>query len=275
MNRVRSYKDEIVYRIEQLRPRYRVNVIGTISFGQFNYNLYRIVAGADNSLPRKNVLISGTVHGDEEAGCFSVLNFLDQWAKPYLDKFRFFCYPCLNPSGFETSMRENMNFIDLNRNFKEPAEIQEIQHVLKSLKRGPARYHLTVDMHETPPLAINPRERYTPKDNPPDFYMWETALINSGLRIGDKVIAQLVSEGTPICKWPTIYDDKNSDGVIWYPDGCNNEFYAAGTSLDGYLYSNYTDHSFTIETPTFWNLDRRVRTNVRTLCSILDFSIAD
>lgn len=275
MNRVRSYENEVVYRIKQLRLRQRVEMIGKINFGQFNYDLYRIIAGADNLLPRKNVLISGTVHGDEEAGCFSILNFLDQLAHQYLDRFRFFCYPCLNPSGFETGMRENMDFIDLNRSFKEPAEPQEVKSVLRSLKEGPLRYHLTVDMHETPPLAISPKEKYLPKDNPPDFYMWETASADSGLRIGDKIIAQLAGEGVPICQWPTIYDDKNSGGVIWYPDGCNNEFYAAGTSLEGYLYSNYTNHSFTTETPTFWSLDRRVHTNIIALRSILDFSLAD
>lgn len=273
MNKIRSYQDEIEYRIQQLQNRFQATVIGKISFSHFTYNLYKITAISNRGqYPKKDILISGTVHGDEEAGCFSILHFLDQLVDRYLDRFNFFCYPCINPSGFETGMRVNMDYVNLNRSFKEPYEPQEIKHVINSLLQGPGYYHLTVDMHETPPMAIDPKERYLPKDNPLDFYMWETALADSGLRIGDEVIAQLAKEGIPICHWPTIYDDINNRGVIWYPDSCKNEFYAAGTSFEGYLYNHYTKHSFTTETPTFWPLDRRVEVNTRALCLILDFS---
>lgn len=275
MDRIRSYSDEVEYRIQHLKDRFKVTIIGKVNFGQFTYNLYKIIAAGFNSgqHSKKNVLISGTVHGDEEAGCFSILHFLDQIADQYLDRFNFVCYPCVNPSGFETGMCVNMDYVNLNRSFKEPYEPQETRHIIDSLVHGPKRYHLTVDMHETTPLGVDPKEKYLPEDNPPDFYMWETALADSKLRVGDKVIAQLGKEGISICRWPTIYDDINNNGVIWYPDGCKNEFYAAGTSFEGYLYSHYTDHSFTTETPTFWSLDRRIRINIRALRLILESSL--
>lgn len=272
MNKVRSYADEVVYRIEQLRARFNVAVIGNVSFGRFAYPVYRIIAEGRSRSPKKDVLISGIVHGDEPAGGFAALRFLDQLAESYLDRFRFFCYPCVNPSGFETDMRVNMDYVNLNRSCVDPPTTQEFKHILESLKQGPSRYCLTVDMHECGPQEIDPKEHYGPEDNPHEFWMWETALADSGLRVGDKVVRQLASEGVPICRWPTIYGDKNSDGVIWYPDGCDNEFYAAGTSLEGYLYSTRTNHSFTVETPTFWSLDRRVNVHVRALSLILDLS---
>lgn len=274
MNKLRSYQNEIIRRIKQLELGFDVTIIGEISFGHFTYPLYRIGAGNNNGQKKKkDVLISGIVHGDEPAGGLAVLQFLDHLAYKYLDRFNFFCYPCVNPSGFETNMRVNMDYVNLNRHFEEPPNTQEFKHILNSLRRGPDRYHLTIDLHECPPFAIDPKEKYLPKDNPHEFWMWETSLANSGLRIGDKVIAKLVSNGVPVCRWPRIYDDINNGGVIWYPDGNVNKFYAAGTSFEGYLYSNRTDHSFTIETPTLWELSRRIEVQIQALCLILELSL--
>ena len=274
MNLLRSYENDIVSRIKKLGPRFNVTIIGEISFGQFVYPMYRITTRNDGGQThKKDILISGIVHGDEPAGGFAILDFLERHAEKYLNRFNFYCYPCVNMSGFETAMRVNMDYVNINRHFKEPPDTQEFSHILRSLRAGPRRYHLTIDMHESPPFAIDPKEKYLPKDNPREFWMWETALKDSGLRIGDKVIAELSAKGVPICKWPTIYDDINSGGVIWYPDGNVNEFYAAGISFEGYLYSNYTNHSFTTETPTSWPLIKRVETQVQALVSILDFSL--
>lgn len=275
VNKFRYYQDEIGHPVLQLQSRFEVTCIDHVLFGnKFIYPFYRIIARSNGEQAnKKDILISGIVHGDEPAGGIAILKFLDTFAEAYLDRFNFYCYPCVNPSGFETDRRENMNFVNLNRSFKTPSAAQEIAYIHQSLKRGPEKYHLTIDMHESSPLAIDPKEKYGVEDNPNSFWMWETATIKSGLRIGDKVVSQLSKEGVDICSWPKIYDDVNNGGVIWYPEGHGNEFYASGTDFDGYLYNRYTDHSFTVETPTCWALDRRIHTHVRALCLILEASV--
>src|SRR3989344_4520494 len=159
MKRLRSYQDEIVYRIEHLQSKFDVETFGEASFGYYTYPLYRIIAKRNgNESLKKNVLISGLVHGDEPAGGFAVLHFLNQMVDKYIDRFNFFCYPCVNPSGFETDMRINMNYVDLNRDFKELATSQEVGHIINSLKNGPSRYHLSIDMHECDLDGIDPNE---------------------------------------------------------------------------------------------------------------------
>ena len=72
-----------------------------------------------------------------------------------------------------------------------------------------------------------------------------------------------------VCDWPTIYNDINRRGVITYPDDCRNEIFAKGTSFDAYLFQSYTDHSFTLETPTGWSLSDRIDTHLRLLRTAL------
>lgn len=269
-----KYNNEIVGRIDELKTRFNVSVLGEVKYGDLAYPIFRIIAkGDDNPAEKRDILLSGIVHGDEPAGGLAILDFLKNSADKYLDRFNFYCYPCVNPGGFENEIRENPDGLNLNRNFKEKTNAQEVKLVMDSLKNGPKRYHFTVDLHECPLNVADPSEGFSIEDNPKEFWMWEGASVESGLRIGDKVVAQLAKEGVPICAWPTIFNDINTNGVIWYPEGNRNEVYKAGTSFEGYLFDNYTNHSFTAETPTGWTLEGRIKVHIRALELMLEFSI--
>lgn len=62
----------------------------------------------------KTILVIGVVHGDEPQGKFLIENYLKD-AKA--GKNRLLFIPCLNPDGFELKTRQNVNEIDINRNF--------------------------------------------------------------------------------------------------------------------------------------------------------------
>ncbi|MFH1758942.1 MAG: succinylglutamate desuccinylase/aspartoacylase family protein [Patescibacteria group bacterium] len=279
MNRLHSYEDEVVYQIRKLlfsgfATRFSVESLGKLKFGRWQYPLYKItVQRPGNNLTKRDILLSGIVHGDEPAGGLGILHFLDRHIHHYLDRFNFHCYPCVNPSGFEAEMRMNMDYINLNRSFTSPPPTKEVELIQQSLQKGPSRYFLTMDMHESPPLAIDPKEDYGPEDNPSAFWMWETAIKKSGLRIGDKIVAQLRKENIHVCDWPKVYGETNNGGVIWYPIDAKGALDATGKSLDAYLYKNHTNHSLTVETPTCWPLETRIRTHARIICLALDYSL--
>jgi len=58
--------------------------------------------------------------------------------------------------------------------------------------------------------------------------------------------------------------------VVSYPEGNQNPVYAAGTTLDGYVYGKYSQHTFTTETPIGWPLDKRVQAHLLWLRTALE-----
>ena len=65
-----------------------------------------------------------------------------------------------------------------------------------------------------------------------------------------------------VCRWPLIYEDRNDDGVVAYPEACRNAIYAEQTTFDAYLATRFTSHSFTLETPMGWPLEKRVQAHL-------------
>ncbi|MBN1544191.1 succinylglutamate desuccinylase/aspartoacylase family protein [Candidatus Woesearchaeota archaeon] len=114
-----------------------------------SYPLFRVVASRGTGKNKRNVLISGGVHGDEPAGVHAVLEFLEHHADEYLDRFRFYAYPCINPWGFERHVRDDPEGVNINRRFGVSPGSAESRAVENSLAGGPERYFLTIDMHES------------------------------------------------------------------------------------------------------------------------------
>lgn len=63
----------------------------------------------------KTVLIIGVFHGDEPEGEALIDKFLENF--PTKTKNRLLILPCLNPDGKALKTRQNINRVDLNRNF--------------------------------------------------------------------------------------------------------------------------------------------------------------
>ncbi len=86
------------------------------------------------------------MHGDEPAPPLAVLRLLRQDAWPA--NLDLTVFPCLNPTGFRRSQRENEQGVDLNRQYHLPADVQtETARHVEWLERQ-ARFDLAVCLHE-------------------------------------------------------------------------------------------------------------------------------
>jgi hypothetical protein len=128
---------------------------------------------------------------------------------------------------------------------------------------------MAFDLHEVRSDYVG--EGFSEKDNPRGAYLYEFVRDRSE-GLGRFMIDALPPE-RPVCDWPTIYNDINHRGVITYPDDCRNEIFAAGTSLDAYLFQSCADHAFTLETPTGWSLSDRIDTHLRFLRTALRHAV--
>ena len=274
--KIRSYSAEVIrplFNMEHNAKYKNVNFgfefMGFVNDELMTYPLFYVTIAAKGATNLKDVLISGGVHGEEPAGVYTLLKFLEHDVFDFLGDYRFFIFPCINPFGFERGYRFSSGGVDVNRNFKQDTDCLEAIKVLWTLSRFDRKFVCTIDLHETDPNWTD--EGFTADDNPKTFYMWETASDKS-IRIGDKVIGA-VKKVAPVCDWANIYGDANNGGVIWYPEGCGNPTYSQGTTLDAYLYANYTPQSFTLETPCGWAMAKRVATHIVAIRKILELKL--
>jgi hypothetical protein len=140
---IRHFEDIVTRLKASLNPVGALTEVDTLSAGNRNYPLIKIVVGKGNP---KRILISGGIHGDEPAGVETICTFLEnKLYKSFLDDWEFTLLPCINPSGFELGTRNNQSDIDLNRMFKEAVVPQEINFVKNVLDQS---YDLDLELHE-------------------------------------------------------------------------------------------------------------------------------
>jgi murein peptide amidase A len=248
--------DQVANKIESIDG---THVIGQVHAPDEQYNLYQIRRGHG-----KKILLSGSVHGNEPAGVFAIIEFFKDHIQLFERDFEFTAFPCVNPWGFQHYTRGNAANLNLNREFRRDAIAEETQLIMPLLEK----YVLTLDLHETwPDLERIGNDEPEGKD-PSEFYLWETCADHDA-RIGDKIIKGIEQAGLPVCKWPKIYGDKNNNGVIWYPEDCGTDCYASGTSFDSYLAANHTKQAFTIETPRDWQLEKRILAHILSITTAL------
>jgi len=274
LKRIRSYQGEVLDRLPSLNKTNKgisFEFVGTVGCRVATYPLFCATIGSDQDRNLKDVLISAGVHGEEPAGVYTLLRFLENDIHDFLGNYRFLIFPCINPFGFEHGYRFNPDGVDVNRQFKPDTDCYEATKVIRALSRFARKFTCTIDLHETDPNWAD--EGFTVADNPQTFYMWETAS-DPSIRVGDKVIEE-IKKTVPVCDWPKVYGDTNHGGVIWYPEGCGNEVYAQGTTLDAFLNANYTPQSFTLETPCGWSMEKRVAINLTAVRTILELKRRD
>ena len=178
-------------------------------------------------------------------------------------------FPCVNPSGFDAHTLATETGANLNRLFGVDSTQPEVRAIEGWFSAHARRFLMTFDLHEVRPDYIG--EGFVEEDNPRGAYLYETVIDNSA-RLGRSMIDALPPD-RPVCDWATIYHDINENGVVSYPEGCRNAIYAKGTSLDSFLSGRYTGHSFTLETPTGWDLSDRVETHLTFLRTALSRAV--
>jgi len=271
---VRSYTNTVEARIMALRanPHTHVEHIGDVANGVVAYSCFRVVVGSQSSGKKPSVLLSGGVHGNEPAGVWALLRFLEMDVHQYLDTCTFVAYPCINPIGYEYNTRGTVRGFDLNRDFTLYPKSFENQIVLRSLHKDEKHFLFAMDLHESDMSEVTEdmvKEGLTVKDNPRGFYLYECAR-EATPRMGRSIIKALRREGIQIATQPEIFKDKNFGGVISYPTESGSPIYAEGVSFDTYLFDTCTDHAFTTETVTNWDAWKRVMAHRVAIQTVLE-----
>lgn len=264
-----SFQEAVLDPVNEVRSA-TVRSAGTLTYGELEYSIPYALVGEVGS-ERPVVLVSGGVHGEEQAGVHAAVQFLRERADAYTDRFSFLILPCVNPSGFDANSSENGAGVNVNRSFGADLGSVEAKLVDELLRKLRLRYRFTMDLHEIDPSWSD--EGFRPEENPRSCYLYETAASDVP-RIGRHIIDSL-PEGTEVCDWLEVYGDLCDGGVVSYPTGNLNSIYAQRTTFDAHLFERYTSHSFTTETPIGWPMKKRVATQLSFLEAALDLVSAE
>lgn len=93
----------------------------------------------------RRLYLSTGIHGDEPAGPLAVRQLLEENRWP--DNVSLWLCPCLNPSGFPLNRRENARGQDLNRQYHQPDQADEVRAHVAWLNEQPA-FDLTLCLHQ-------------------------------------------------------------------------------------------------------------------------------
>src|SRR3972149_8019680 len=206
----------------------------------------------------KGVFLSAGMHGDEPAGVEALLRFLElsnrrtgEGIKKWYDKYQFTIIPCINPTGIEKGIRENIKGIDLNREFggkavkDTPEEVMIVQLAVEG-----KRFDLYIDFHED--------------IEGEGFYLYEV-LRKGGRYIGAEIISDMSTRYT-IDLRDRIDGFNNCRGVIC-PQKEEKTFPVKRSNLPFplYMYLKGTRYCLTMETPTRFPLEDRVAMHLKAL----------
>lgn len=225
--RQRSYEDEVVGRIDALRPRFDVAEYGRLDYHPDSYPLLAIRSrGWRDDLPC--VLVTGGVHGYETSGVHGALEFLDRHASRYEGSVNLLVAPCVSPWAYERIHRWNALAIDPNRSFRPDSPAPESAALMALVAPLRDRVRVHIDLHETtdtdesefrPALAARDGVEYVPGGIPDGFYLvddeeapqpaFQQAVIDAVARVTH--IAPADGEGQIIGS-PVV-----APGVIRYP----------------------------------------------------------
>jgi hypothetical protein len=178
--RHRSYGDEVVSQIEELKNEFDVSTYGELDYGpDQRYQLFAIRSRHwDDSLPV--MLVTGGVHGYETSGVQGALQFVREHGPAYHGHANLLVAPCVSPWGYERILRWNALALDPNRNFVPNSPAPESAALLKLVEPYKGRIVMHIDLHETtdsdesefrPALAARDGKPFEPGEIPDGFYL--------------------------------------------------------------------------------------------------------
>lgn len=144
----RSYKDEVVSKIQKLGSTLDVSQYGALSLDSGRYPLF-LLKTKNFDASKKTVLITGGVHGYETSGVHGALAFMENEVAKYTDQFNFVCTPCISPWAYETINRWNSKAVDPNRSFRANSPAEECQLFLDAIAALKVNVFAHFDLHET------------------------------------------------------------------------------------------------------------------------------
>lgn len=243
----RSYKNDVLEKISLFENDFDISCYGQLSYDKDKYKIYSIKS-KNFDKNKKNVLITGGVHGYETSGVHGVLDFIENHAKNYLKDFNLFLIPCVSPWGYETINRWNPKAQDPNRSFYEGSTCEESIYLMSFINSLNINFTLHVDLHETtdsdntifrPALASRDAKVVNDWEIPDGFYLVGD-VHQPNLQMQETIINEVkkVTHIAPCDKdGKIIGEDVSSEGVI------NYEIKALGlcASITGASYSTTTE----------------------------------
>jgi hypothetical protein len=202
------------------------------------YNLYCV---RSHALPRKGTIyISTGIHGDEPAGTEALITWAEANTR-LLRRRPFLLIPCINPWGLVNNSRIDSSHRDLNRVFQHDKvpEIAALKRVI-----GKRQFSLALTLHE-------------------DFdgtgiYLYE---IEGELPYWGEALIAAAAPHIPFETRPLVETRECVNGLV-RRELDMKLFEEIGLPEAVYLYLQGCRRVFTIETPSEYSLDRRVRAHV-------------
>lgn len=178
--RQRSYADDVLSRIDALRPRTDVQAYGEIDWGvDGRFPVYAIRSKAwDDSLPC--ALVTGGVHGYETSGVHGALDFVQGHLADYDGRINMLVAPCISPWAYERIQRWNPLALDPNRNFIAASPCAESAALMRLVEPLAGRFIVHIDLHETtdtdesefrPAKSARDGQAFEPDTIPDGFYL--------------------------------------------------------------------------------------------------------
>jgi len=144
----RSYHKEVLAKLVQLEYDFERINYGHLTIDSEQYPLYAMLSKQWQE-NRKNILVTGGVHGYEASGVQGAIRFLQTHAKALSNQYNIIVIPCVSPWSFETVNRWNHLAIDPNRSFYTNSPAEESSSLMAFLNKLNVCFEMHIDLHET------------------------------------------------------------------------------------------------------------------------------
>ena len=151
----RSYQVEVIDKLEQLKGETRnggftIEQYGILPHNPDRYPLFVVKTKDWDPIKKRNLLVTGGVHGYETSGVQGAILFLQTKALEYVKEWNILVAPCVSPWSYEHIQRWNANLQDPNRSFQEDKPSHESKALMDYLKQlDVPSWTCHLDLHET------------------------------------------------------------------------------------------------------------------------------
>ena len=178
----RSYRDEVLSKLDALDEPFEVRRYGALPLDVERYPLHAITMRSTNA-DAPWALLTGGVHGYETSGVQGAITFVESAAANYRDRLNLVVVPCVSPWGYEVINRWNPNCHDPNRSFYANSPSEEAAQLLGFVEDLGVEFLVHMDLHET---TDSDEEEFRPAVSARDGKSFEPGLIPDGFyTVGD------------------------------------------------------------------------------------------
>lgn len=146
----RSYKDEVLTKVETLKESFDVEQYGCLSQDPKRYPLFVVKTRGWDPKAKPSVLVTGGTHGYETSGVQGALLFAASEMAKYSQHFNIAVCPCVSPWSYECIQRWNAQTVDPNRSYVTDSPSEECAKVMELVAQLEVpQWSMHLDLHET------------------------------------------------------------------------------------------------------------------------------